>query len=186
MVVFLKASYLPMSVLLLWILVFYTCGLPTNADVASTVFTSPSTIVDDPLFTTTSRLSIGITTATTTVTPTPAPSASPISSGTVVHHDDHLSGVTHAPTSSSSSTTTTTDHHTDDGFHHGTDDTHGGVTTHHAEDDTHHGVLAHHSDDNHGAHASAHGEVHHSSVFGIITGEPLLLYCYHNNSSHKY
>ena len=182
-VVFLKASYLPMSVLLLWILVFYTCGLPTNADVASSVFTSPSTFVDDPLFTTsttTTRSSIGITTATTTVTPTPTPSASPISSGTVVHHDDHLSGVTHAPTSSSSSSTTT---HTDDGIHHGTDDTHGDVTTHHAEDDTHHGVLAHHTDDNHGTHAS--GEVHHSSVFGIITGTSSR-YCphryFHNHS----
>ena len=150
--------------LLLWTVVFYASAFQTpSSDVvhdeedSTTKFPSTFETVDQFI-----RLLTG-------ANPTPTPSASPISSGTVVHHDDHLSGVTHAPTSSSSSTTT--DHHTDDGIHHGTDDTHGDVTTHHAEDDTHHGVTAHHTDDNHGAHASAHGEVHHSSVFGIITGE---------------
>ena len=80
-------------------------------------------------------------------TPTVSPST------TAVHHDDHVSSVTHAPSSHSStgeSTTTTTGHDDGEG-HSGTDDTHSGVTTHHTSD-------------------SAHGEVHHSSVFGIITG----------------
>ena len=82
-------------------------------------------------------------------TPTVSPST------TAVHHDDHVSSVTHAPSSHSSTgettTTTTATGHDDGEGHSGTDDTHSGVTTHHTSD-------------------SAHGEVHHSSVFGIITG----------------
>ena len=134
MVVFLQLPVL----LLLWMVIYYAYGLRTNDEVIPTV------LIDQ--FTTRS-----LAQSAPSMLPSVVPSTTNL--GTVTHHDDHLSGVTHAPSSSTSS-----DHQettiTDDGHgHSGTDDTHAGKTTHHASE--------------------AHGEVHHSSVFGIITDLPV-------------